>query len=204
VRVPTLCSTMRPQESRLLGTSRFDIHASLTPRHFMAHKSFVPPIFHLRSAMAHTTPAVRISLSCNLAISVSKFSDLFSRGTKTQSLTQIQWSSCTPDSTVVLLLPLRDLMNWSTQMLDSQPVNSRVHETYRSLATCPLRWVATNILLLHPHEAKGLPFWASYIRVYKMRISLHTSFTTNDTDLITSRGLIALATQPLMLQLPSL
>jgi hypothetical protein len=36
-------------------------------------------------------------------------------------------------------------MTWSTQCLDSQPVNSRVREISRSLTTCPPRWMAINL-----------------------------------------------------------
>jgi hypothetical protein len=58
---------------------------------------------------------------------------------------QIQRSSYDPDPTTVLLSLPRDLVTWSTQCLDSQPANSRVHEISRSLATCPPRWMAINL-----------------------------------------------------------
>jgi hypothetical protein len=58
---------------------------------------------------------------------------------------QIQQSSCDPDPTAVLLLLPRDLVTWSTQCLDSQPVNSPVCEISRSLTTCPPRWMAINL-----------------------------------------------------------
>jgi hypothetical protein len=58
---------------------------------------------------------------------------------------QIQRSSCDPDPTAVLLSLPRDLATWSTQCLDSQPMNYRFHEISRSLATCPPIWMAVNL-----------------------------------------------------------
>jgi hypothetical protein len=100
------------------------------PRHFATCESLVPPVLHSRSAMAHTAPAVGISPSRNLAIPMPKFSNLFLQGPETQSLAQIQQSSCVTDPTTILLSLPRDLVTWSTQMLDSKPVSSRACEIH--------------------------------------------------------------------------
>jgi hypothetical protein len=154
---PTLCSATRPLESWIL-TSRLDVHTSLASRHFAARESSMPPVFHSRSTMAHTAPAVGISLSRNLAIPVPKFSNLFLRGPETRSLAQIQWSSYVTDPTTILLSLPRDLATWSTQMLDSKPASSRACEIHRSLATCPPQMDDYDLLapssprVLAPHD----------------------------------------------------
>jgi hypothetical protein len=76
------------------------------PRHFATRESLVPPVFHSHPSMAHTAPAVRISLSHDLAISASKFLDLFLRGPETRSLAQIQRSSCNLNPTAIIFSPL--------------------------------------------------------------------------------------------------
>jgi hypothetical protein len=98
------------------------------PRRFLTWRPFVPPVFHSHSAMAYTTPAVRISLSRNLTTPVLKFSNLFLRVPETRSLAQIQRSSCATDPTTILLSLPRDLETWSTQMLNSHPVSFRACE----------------------------------------------------------------------------
>jgi hypothetical protein len=124
MRGTTLCFAMSQQESQLLGASRLGVHTSLGFSHFAAHKSFVPPVFHLRSAMAHMAPAVGILLSRNLAIPMAKLSGLFLQRSETRSLAQIQWSSCVLDPTAILLSLSRDLVTWNTQYLGFQLASS--------------------------------------------------------------------------------
>jgi hypothetical protein len=98
----------------------------------------VPPVFHSPASLWPT-----LSSSCwgiasrNLASPAPKFSGLFSRGFDTRSHVRIQWSSCVPNLTVILLFASRVFATWDTQCLGSHPANSRVREISSISDTCP-------------------------------------------------------------------
>jgi hypothetical protein len=159
--------------------------------------------------MAHTAPAVGISLSHNLAIPMAKFSDLFLRDLKKRSLAQIQWSSCVPDPMVLLILLPLGLATWSTQMLDSQPMSSRVHEIHRSLASCPPQMDGYDPLapssphILVPHDFAHPILWLLPCELPSSRdflISCHLFPQMDGYDLLATSPLVTWSTQYLGFQ----